>query len=296
MAPTTTALTIPEAPGPRTLAIDVGGTGTKLLVLDDDGVPLAPRQRRRTPRPASPRALLRLIEEMIATQLPFDRVSVGFPGVVLHGVVRTAPNLGSPLWHGFDLQDAIEELTESPARVVNDADMQGYGVISGEGVELVLTLGTGLGTALFTSGHLVPNLELGHHPFERDQTYEERVGRRALRRIGKRRWRRRILRVVAELERTWNFDALYIGGGNARYLSDALPRRVRVFGSIQGLAGGARLWRDDPVPLGAESWLDFEQRRRSRPPGPPLAAANVDPPVELDPDQSKKVAPMFTDG
>lgn len=282
MAPTATAITVEEAPGPRTLAIDVGGTGTKLLVLDAEGLPLAPRLRRRTPRPASPRALLGLIGEMMATQLPFDRVSVGFPGVVLHGVVRTAPNLGSPLWHGFDLQGAIEELTEAPARVVNDADMQGYGVISGEGVELVLTLGTGLGSALFTSGHLVPNLELGHHPFERDRTYEDRVGKRALRRVGKRRWRKRILRVVSELERTWNFDALYVGGGNARYLSDALPGSVRVFGSIQGLAGGARLWRDDPVPLGADSWQEFERRHQSRPPGPPLAIINGDLAVAFD--------------
>ncbi len=261
MAPATTAIVATEAPGPRTLAIDGGGTGTKMIVLDAEGLPVAPRLRRRTPHPAEPSALLALIREMIAAEPPFDRVSFGFPGVVLHGIVRTAPNLGSPLWHGYDLQGAVEELTDTPTRVVNDADMQGYGVISGEGVELVLTLGTGMGSALFTSGHLVPNLELGHHPFERGETYEERVGERALRRIGKRRWRRRVLRGLRELDRVWNFDALHVGGGNARFLPDGLPDRVRVFGSVQGLAGGARLWRDDPVPLGASSWERYEQQR-----------------------------------
>jgi len=281
MAPATTALVATEAPGPRTLVIDVGGLGTKMIVLDAEGIPVAPRLRRRTPRRASPSALLALIREMIAVEPPFDRVSVGFPGVVLHGVVRTAPNLGSPLWHGHDLQGAVEELTDAPTRVVNDADLQGYGVVSGEGVELVLTLGTGMGSALFTSGHLVPNLELGHHPFERGETYEERVGKRALRRIGKRRWRRRVLRVLRELERVWNFDALHLGGGNTRFLPDGLPDRVRVFGSVQGLAGGARLWRDDPVPLGAPSWQRYEDQRPARRAAASLVSDGDDP--GLDP-------------
>jgi polyphosphate glucokinase len=242
------------APGPRTLAIDIGGTGTKLIVLDATGRPLAERLRRRTPRPAHPEAVLELLREMLKETIGFDRISVGFPGVVLHGVVRTAPNLAPPLWHGFDLQGAIEELTETPARVVNDADMQGYGVIRGEGVELVLTLGTGMGSALFTNGHLVPNLELGHHPFERGRTYEERVGRRALERIGKRRWRRRVLRALQQLERAWNYDLVHLGGGNVRHLSGDLPDNVRVFASVQGLAGGVRLWKDDPVPFDGALW------------------------------------------
>ncbi len=241
-----TAMTVAEL-GPRTLAIDIGGTGTKMMVLDGAGRPLTARARRLTPRPARPQSVLDVIRELLETQIPFDRVSVGFPGVVLHGVVRTAPNLQTPLWHGFELQLALEELTEQPTRVVNDADMQGYGVIRGDGVEMVLTLGTGMGSALFTNGHLVPNFELGHHPFEKGKTYEERVKERELERVGKRRWRKRMTRVISQLETIWNYDALYIGGGNARYLPFELPDNVRVFENAEGMTGGVRLWFDDPV-------------------------------------------------
>jgi polyphosphate glucokinase len=236
-----------EVPGPRTLAIDIGGTGTKMIVLDSEGHPLTARARRLTPRPARPQAVLEVIQELLAKQIPFDRVSVGFPGVVLHGVVRTAPNLNTPLWHGFELQLVLEELTEQPTRVINDADMQGYGVIRGEGVEMVLTLGTGMGSALFTNGHLVPNFELAHHPFERGKSYEERVRERELERIGKKRWRKRMRRVISQLETIWNYDTLYIGGGNARYLPFELSDNVRVFENVQGMAGGVKLWFDDPV-------------------------------------------------
>jgi polyphosphate glucokinase len=132
--------------------------------------------------------------------------------------------------------------------------MQGYGVIRGEGVEMVLTLGTGMGSALFTNGHLVPNFELGHHPFEKGKTYEERVSERELERIGKKIWRKRMARVIGQLEAIWNYDALYVGGGNARYLPFELPDNVRVFENVQGMTGGVRLWFDDPVggPVGGD--------------------------------------------
>ena len=254
-----------ESPGPRTLAIDIGGTGTKMLVLDAEGSPLSARTRRPTPRPAHPQAVLSVIQEMAASQIPFDRVSVGFPGVVLHGVVRTAPNLNTPLWHGFELQLALEEMTETPVRVINDADMQGYGVVRGTGVELVLTLGTGLGSALFTNGHLVPNFELGHHPFEKARTYEQSVCERELKRIGRKRWRRRAERIITQLRHIWNYDTLYVGGGNARYLPLELPDNVRVFENVQGLSGGVRLWHDEPVPELSSAWLDSPVRRLAAP-------------------------------
>lgn len=243
----TQAITLAEVAGPRTLAVDIGGTGIKMLVLDANGQPASPRARRLTPRPARPQAIVDVIQEMISSQLPFDRVSVGFPGVVLHGVIRTAPNLDTPLWNGFELQRALEELTEKPVKVINDADLQGFGVIRGEGVELVLTLGTGLGSALFSNGHLVPNLELGHHPFENGKTYEERVSDAELARIGKKRWKKRIQRIISTLERILNYDVLYIGGGNARYLPLNLPDNVRVFENVQGLTGGARMWDDSLI-------------------------------------------------
>jgi len=127
--------------------------------------------------------------------------------------------------------------------VVNDADLQGYGVISGHGVELVLTLGTGLGSALYVDGHAVPNLELGHHPFKKRKTYEQRISDAQLKRIGKKRWRRRVREMLAQLEPIFNYDRLYLGGGNARFLKK-VPDNVQVFENVEGLRGGVVLWRD----------------------------------------------------
>jgi polyphosphate glucokinase len=162
--PETTTPTRRTGPTPHTLAIDIGGTGLKALVLDARGTPLTERARVETPRPATPRAILRELGKLIATLGDFDRVSVGFPGVVIDGVIKTAPNLHRT-WSGFALASALKRSTKRPVRVLNDAGVQGHGVVEGRGVEMVLTLGTGLGCALFLDGRYVPNLELAHHPF-----------------------------------------------------------------------------------------------------------------------------------
>src|SRR5215470_16658525 len=146
---------------PRTLAIDIGGTGLKMIVLDERGRPITERARVETPHPATPAAVLRALRSLMRRQGPFDRVSVGFPGVVQEGVVRTAPNLHSS-FQGFDLAKAIARAAGKPTRVCNDADVQGLGDIRGKGVEMAITLGTGMGSALYIDGRLVPNLELGH--------------------------------------------------------------------------------------------------------------------------------------
>jgi polyphosphate glucokinase len=229
----------------RTLTIDIGGTGIKLLPVDDSGKALTERHRELTPRPATPEAVLEVIATMIATQEPFDRVTVGFPGVVHHGVVRTAPNLGTEAWQGFELESAIREISGKPTRVLNDAELQGYGVIKGKGVEIVLTLGTGLGTGLYVDGHLVPNLELGHHPLRKNKTYEELVGNAELDRIGKKKWRKRVAMIIETLERIFNFDTLHIGGGNAKKLKGPFPDNVQLFTNVDGLAGGIRPWQDN---------------------------------------------------
>ena len=238
-------VTAPSEPPPRTLAIDIGGTGIKLLPIDRDGRPLAARHRELTPQPATPDATLSLIRIMVDAQGAFDRVSVGFPGVVKKGVVKTAPNLGTEAWRDFDLGAAIAAFTNRPVRVLNDAELQGYGVIEGTGVEMVLTLGTGLGTALYTNGHLVPNLELGHHYLRQGKTYEQVVSDSELKNVGRKRWRRRIQLVIDTLEQIFNYDNLYIGGGNARKLTGPFAPNVRVFSNVEGLAGGTRLWRDN---------------------------------------------------
>lgn len=225
----------------RTLSIDVGGSGIKLLILDPEGRPVTDRRREPTPAPATPDAVLACIRTLIEGAGEYDRVSVGFPGVISDGVVLTAVNLEDEAWRGFELEGAVASASGRPTRVVNDADLQGYGVIEGRGVELVLTLGTGMGSALFTHGRLVPNLELGHHPFEKEQTYEERVGEAELDRIGKKRWRRRVARALDHLRPVFNPDRIHVGGGNAKHLRD-LPEEVRVFDNVEGLTGGVHLW------------------------------------------------------
>lgn len=227
----------------KTLAVDIGGSGVKVMVLDDKGTPLTERTRRDTPQPAKPQPIVDVIIELAKTQGDYDRVSVGFPGVVHDGVVHTAPNL-DPEWSGFNLKQALEKELGKPTRVANDADVQGYGVIEGKGVELVLTLGTGLGSALFVDGQLVPNLELGHHPFRKGMTYEEQVGRAALDDVGKKRWNRRVRRMISMLDRIINYRALYIGGGNAKKLEGELPANVRIVSNEAGLLGGIALWRN----------------------------------------------------
>jgi polyphosphate glucokinase len=226
----------------HTLCIDIGGTGIKAIVLDSAGQPRGERLRVPTPRPANPEAVLAAIDELLAGLGEFDRISVGFPGVVVDGVTRTAPNL-DPAWADFPLALRLGERTGQPVRVANDAGVQGLGVIEGTGVELVLTLGTGMGFALYTNGHYVPNIEMGHHIFRGRRTYEDRVGEPARARIGNRRWRRRVLKVIASLQPVFNYRVLYLGGGNARLLEPAsLPEGVRVVDNIAGLLGGLKLW------------------------------------------------------
>ncbi|NJN87720.1 MAG: ROK family protein [Leptolyngbyaceae cyanobacterium SL_7_1] len=226
----------------QTLAIDIGGSGVKVLVLDEAGVPLTERARLDTPQPSTPQAILEVIHTLTATQGTFDRVSVGFPGVVRRGVVYTAANLDGT-WLGFNLATALSASFNKPVRVINDADMQGLGAIASNGVELVITLGTGFGSGLFLDGRLVPNLELGHHAFRKSETYEEQLGRAALDAVGKKRWNRRLGRAIVSLENLFNYDMLYIGGGNTDRIEIELPPNVKIVPNISGLLGGIALWR-----------------------------------------------------
>ena len=229
--------------GPRTLAIDVGGTGLKAAVLDASGRLTTDRVRVPTPARCSPAVLVRAVGALVAPLGAFDRVSVGFPGVVRDGVVRTAPNFASPKWRGFDLARALARVLKHPVRILNDAEVQGLAVITGRGIELVLTLGTGVGSALFRDGELMPHLELSQHPVHGGKTYDKYLGDRARKRVGTRAWNRRVRRVLAMLETVVNFDQLHLGGGNAARINFPLGRRVRVVENTAGLLGGIALWR-----------------------------------------------------
>jgi polyphosphate glucokinase len=233
-----------NANGANTLCIDIGGTGLKLMVVDGKGNGRTDRLRVETPQPATPGAVLSALKGLLADmKAPYDRVSVGFPGVVVDAITRTAPNL-DPAWAGFKLGSAIEKLTGKPARVANDAGVQGFGVIEGRGTEVCITLGTGMGFALFVDGYYVPNIEMAHHHFIKEKTYEEFVGAPALERIGKKKWNERVRRVIEELEPVFNYRMLYLGGGNAKKLEIKLPRNVKIVENVAGLLGGVKLWGD----------------------------------------------------
>lgn len=227
----------------RTLAVDIGGSGIKAIVLDTSGNPQTERSRVETPQPALTQPVISAISSLAAAQGEFDRISVGFPGVVRRGVTETAVNL-DPEWIGFDLGSALVQSLAKPVRVANDADMQGLGATSGKGVELVITLGTGFGSALFLEGKLVPNLELGHHPFRKGETYEEQLGRRALDEVGSKKWNLRLEKAIASIQHLFNCDRLYIGGGEAKKVTLDLPSNAKIIPNMSGLLGGIALWRD----------------------------------------------------
>jgi polyphosphate glucokinase len=228
--------------GPFTLAIDIGGSKLKATVLDRTGVMITDRARVPTPHPASPRRVLRALASLVEPLPPFDRVSVGFPGVVRDGRILTAPNLDDRAWRGFDLAAALADQLGKPVRVLNDAEVQGLGVITGQGLECVLTLGTGMGFALFRNGHLMPHLELGQHPAPKKKSYDRYIGNAALERKGRRRWNRRLRKAIDAIDTLVNYDTLYLGGGNAAKISLDLPSNVHRVANIAGLTGGVKLW------------------------------------------------------
>jgi polyphosphate glucokinase len=227
--------------GIRTLCIDIGGTGLKALVLDEKGEKLTERVRVETPKPATPEAVVAALVALVEPLGAFDRISVGFPGVIVGGSTHTAPNLDKS-WKNFELKESLERRLKRPTRVLNDAGVQGFGVIDGKGVEMVITLGTGMGCALYVDGKYVPNLELAHHPFRDGKTYEEYVGGRALEKIGKKKWNKRVGQVLAQIDPIWNPRRIYVGGGNAKHLRLDLPPHVRITDNVAGLLGGIRLW------------------------------------------------------
>lgn len=247
LAPMTDA----EITGPRTLAFDIGGSGLKASVLDEHGRMLTKRARVETPQPCPPALLLEKFQELLARLPHFDRVSVGFPGVVRKGRTLSCVNLNSDEWRGYDLQTAITQLTGKPTLVINDADMQGLGAIKGAGVELVITLGTGLGSGLFEDGRLAPHLELAHIPFRKGETYEQQLGNKALKRVGPKIWNKRLEQAVVYFRILTNFDKLYLGGGNAEVVAlDSSD--VEIVSNTLGLRGGIWLWKDSDLSNGVQ--------------------------------------------
>ena len=245
-APKTLEASAGSASAAKILSIDIGGTGLKCAVLDPKGKMLHDKVWRPTPTEASPDEMVKDLEDM-ATGLPaFDRVSAGFPGAVRDGRIITAPHFPHGAWVGFDLAGALATAMGKPTRVLNDAEVQGFGVISGKGLEMVLTLGTGAGTALFQDGRVTPHLEFAHHPVRGKKTYNQYVGRDALKKIGDKHWNKRVRRIVEILQALVHYDVLYIGGGNGKKIELPLAENVKIVSNDAGITGGIALWRSKP--------------------------------------------------
>ncbi len=213
----------------RVLVVDVGGTHVKALATGH-----------RTPRkiPSGPtmtaREMVRAVKELVA-DWGYDVVSIGYPGVVVHGRPVAEPHNLGPGWVGFDFARAFGR----PVRIVNDAAMQAIGSYR-RGRMLFLGLGTGLGSALIVDGVVEP-MELGHLPYEKGRTYEDYVGLQGLERLGTKKWRRHVADVSERLAAALEADEVVIGGGNAKRLK-RLPDHARVGSNRNAFVGGFRLW------------------------------------------------------
>ncbi len=227
------------------LSLDIGGSHIKATVLDEEGKQIKEYEKIQTPSPASPENLMAAVKTLTKDFPAYDYISSGFPGYIKNGTVFTAPNLGTDLWKNVDLQKLLKNTLGKDAIVVNDADMQGMGVVAGKGFEMVITLGTGFGTALFNNGKLMPHLELAHLPVTKSKTYDQYLGDKALQEIGNGRWNKRVKKVLAIFDNVFNYDFLYIGGGNASKIDFKLEDNVKIVSNREGIKGGPRLWKQD---------------------------------------------------
>jgi polyphosphate glucokinase len=227
------------------LTIDIGGSFIKATVLNPEGELLQDYQKVKTPNPATPQKVLEAIQYLVMDFQDYDKISVGFPGYIKKGIVHTAPNLDTDFWKNVNFNSLLTDALHRPVRIANDADMQGLGVVSEKGLEMLITLGTGFGTAFLLDGHLLPHLELAHHPFTRSKTYDDYIGDNALKKTGVKKWNKRMKKVLDILKRVFNYDRLYIGGGNSDKLNFKLDENIRIVSNKDGIKGGARLWQLD---------------------------------------------------
>jgi polyphosphate glucokinase len=229
----------------KILCIDIGGTHIKATIVNEAGELQTEYKKLETPVPATPDKVLAVIQQL-ATALPgYEKISTGFPGYVKDGVVITAPNLGTKSWHGFKLSEQLVSLLGKPVKLVNDADMQGLGIANGKGFEIVATLGTGFGTAFLLDGKLLPHVELAHHPVSKNRTYDDYIGEKTMIAIGNGKWNKRMRNVLNILKTVFNYDHLYLGGGNAQKIKFKLDDNISVVTNVEGIKGGARLWKDE---------------------------------------------------
>jgi polyphosphate glucokinase len=219
----------------------------------------APAVRTATPYPLPPQLLVDTIAELAEVLPPTARVTVGMPGMIRHGIVIATPHYITKdgprskvlphlveAWERFDMRLAIEDRLGIPALVLNDAEVAGAGVISGTGLEMIITLGTGLGNAVFDAGRLAPHTEISQGPIRWGLTYDDYLGEHERLRLGDAHWSRRVRRVVASLRPMYLWDRLYIGGGNGVRITathrEHLGEDVVIVPNDAGIRGGVRAW------------------------------------------------------
>ena len=238
-----------------TLCVDVGGSGVKAALVDVHGDLVSERVRIDTPYPCPPE---RLVEALISLAAPLghaDRATVGFPGLVRDGCVLHVPSLTRSSydgdtdpglrtqWDRFPLQSALQDGLGIPTKVLNDADVQGCAVVEGRGLEFVVTLGTGVGTALFFDGRLLPHLELSHGPFKKDMSIDAALGNVERKRLERDHWRARVRAAIEIFDAMLYFDRIYVGGGNAKHLDPSdVGSKGTIVSNSAGIIGGVRAW------------------------------------------------------
>jgi polyphosphate glucokinase len=225
------------------LAIDIGGSHIKGTILDPQGQQQTEYKKIVTPPQASPAVVLDIVRQIAKDMHGYEKISVGFPGYVRNGIVYTAPNLFTDHWKEIALGQEIADSLRKPVRLVNDADQLGLGVVSGKGFEIAVTLGTGFGTAVLIDGYLLPHLELAHHPISKDRDYDAYIGAAALKKAGRKKWNKRMEKVLGVVRTVFNYDRLYIGGGNVDKLDLPGVPNIHTFSNLDGIKGGARLWQ-----------------------------------------------------
>lgn len=223
----------PKPPDPaHVLIIDVGGSHIKFRMGSRGAI------RRFVSGPKMTAAGMAREVRKLARDLPYEAVSIGYPGLVLRGRIAAEPyNLGSG-WVGYDFEKTLGR----PVRVINDATMQALGSYEG-GRMLFLGLGTGLGATLILDGTVEP-MEIGHMPYKRGRTFEDYIGERGRERLGKKKWRKAVSEVVAQLKEVLEVDYVVLGGGNVAHLKE-LPKSARLGDNLNAFKGGLQLWRGD---------------------------------------------------
>lgn len=252
--------------GPLTLSVDCGGGSLKAAVCAPDGTLVSSARKIAVTYPFTVTMWLEsiglLLDEATAAGLVVSRLSVGMPGMIRGGTVVYTPHYITSRgphtevdqslvsqWNGLDAATRLRERFSVPAKVVNDSEMHGVALISGQGLEVALTFGTGLGSAHFLDGVLQAHLELSHAQFERGATYDHYIGEHVRVALGNAAWSERAVEIIRKLFPVFRWDTVYVGGGNAHNLTAAALEELSGFGpSVKvvanriALSGGPKLW------------------------------------------------------